>query len=565
MALLEKIPPMISALAFGYGVGMVAPDTTVQNMRYTMGAARPGPQGPWGWGQGWSGYGPGGETAPYGYTFSPYPPPPMSRPRGEGPFLSSGESQQLSRLRGLGEGQSCQLGRMQSSPDEVAIDGEPSAELDDLDPAAKDALSRLQLPDFPVSITRGALRYVRFLTRTERGRDLFESWLKRSGRYQELLQQTLREWHLPEDLIWVAMIESGFDPRARSPAGAMGLWQFMQATGEVYGLEVNAHVDQRMNPVKASHAAAHHLRDLFQRFGAWELAFAAYNMGYEQLLERIDRYGTTDFHELARQQALPRETAAYVPKIVAAALVANNLERYGFDDVKVYRPVTFSELVVPGGAPLSVIAKAAGISTSALRSLNPHFKTTHVPFGGEVTVMVPPDTLSRAHAALPVMVERRGVVTDADILEPDNLGLDAGDGKSSRHHAWNEDENLLRLLPKPKRRSLRNVLRGERQVLEDDPAAGLAEDFAPARADRETVMYRVGSGDTLIGVARQFAIDVDDLARDNNLDPEERLHEGALLKLSVKRGVLERWKQRGGMPAREAPARPRQKGDNAAG
>src|SRR6185369_10570483 len=118
-------------------------------------------------------------------------------------------------------------------------------------------------------------------------------------------------------------------------------------TGDVYGLQQNKHMDQRRNPRLATQAASHHLRDLYLRFGEWDLALAAYNMGYEQLLDAIDRYGTTDFNELARQEAIPAETAAYMPKIAAAAIVSNNLERFGFDRVQVQRPIDAAEIPVP--------------------------------------------------------------------------------------------------------------------------------------------------------------------------------------------------------------------------
>jgi membrane-bound lytic murein transglycosylase D len=387
---------------------------------------------------------------------------------------------------------------------------------------------------------------VRFLTRTNPGRDMFETWLKRSGRYQEVVLETLREWRLPEDLIWVAMIESGFDPRAKSPAGAVGLWQFMRTTGGVYGLEVDKYQDLRRDPLRATRAAAHHLRDLHQRFGSWDLALAAYNMGYEQLLDAIDRTGTTDFNELSRQRAIPTETANYVPKIVAAALVADNLELYGFGDVESYKPMQVAELSVPGGTSLDVVARSAGIGLTALRNYNPHLLGKFVPPGREHTVYVPAEALSRARAALPAMLDQGDRITDADVLAPDDLiGLGGNDRKRDQFDTWNDEESRLSLLPKPKRRSLRSVLRGRD---DDAPRAdvaldGVADEFAPRRSDRETVMYRVGSGDSLIAIAKQFAIDVDDLARDNGIDAEDTIREGTLLRLQVKRAVLER-KQR---------------------
>lgn len=542
MPWIHKIPPMISALAFGYGVGMATPDSTIDDLGHAMQrtqdhrAAPPyGPPPGYAWvnvGPQWAGYGPPPGNA-------------QSSHGGELALNGAHESSRLARLRERGDanaGAHCNL----HHPTQSTLPGYASSEelgdedVDDLDGAAKEALSRLQLPDFEVPITRRALKYVRFLTRTNRGRDLFETWLKRSGRYQELIQQALREWHLPEDLIWVAMIESGFEPRAKSPAGAVGLWQFMRPTGEVYGLEVSTHMDDRMNPVKATRAAAHHLRDLHQRFGSWDLALAAYNMGYEQLLERIDRYGTTDFNELGRQRALPSETAAYVPKIIAAALVANNLERYGFEEVKVHRPIHHAELLVPGGTRVSTLARAAGVSSAAIRTLNPQLRVDFVPPSGDHVIYLPAESLSRARAALPAMLsDDRRASSDADVLAPEDLvGLSGG--KKRRHDDWSEDENLLGMLPKPKRRTLREM-RG--RDADDDPVAALAEEFEPKRADRETVMYRVGAGDTLIGIARQFAVDIDDLARENGLDSDDTLREGALLRLSVKRKVLERWKK----------------------
>jgi membrane-bound lytic murein transglycosylase D len=561
MAWFYKIPPMISALAFGYGVGMATPEAAIDDVesavrRYARsgnGMQQPGPRIAHG------ATGPAYGYPPYGYPPPGYPYPyanaAAQQPHGyqSHPLAGVPEPPELAKLRGQAHAASCKLHdhRQYSEPRNQSYGDETPADYYDpneLDPAGKEALSRLQLPDFNVAITRKALNYVRFLTRTHRGRDMFTVWMKRSGRYAELVQQTLREWKLPEDLIWVAMIESGFDPRAKSPAGAMGMWQFMQSTGEVYGLNVTPYVDERKNPVQATRAAAHHLRDLFQRFGSWDLAFAAYNMGYEQLLDRIDRYGTTDFAELARQRALPKETSAYVPKIIAAALVANNLERYGFEDVKVYKPMHIAELSVPGGTRLSTIAKAAGISSRELRKYNPHFRKKHVPPGSEYVVLIPPTRLSRARAALPAMMDSKLALNDADILAPTDLfGLSGNAETQARHQAWSEDENLLQFLPKPRRRSMRSMLRNNSVRIEGPrkPSSHLeamAEEFTHKRTDRETVMYRVGSGDTLIGLAKQFAVDIDDLARDNGLDPEDKLREGALLKILVKRRVLDRWK-----------------------
>jgi membrane-bound lytic murein transglycosylase D len=561
---------MISALAFGYGVGMAAPESTLSTMRTSLGPpggvaseagratsamALVGAEHAWA-GRGPTaveGYPPTGYPAVVYYPYG-YPPKGAVGAPSSADLLGPGsaESRELSRLRALGvRGPGSLYPPDRSGTSKVAeqsSDGLAESDTDGLDPASHEALSHLQLPDFNVPISKRALTYVRFLTRSDRGRDLFETWLKRSGRYQDTILEQLRERALPEDLIWVAMIESGFDPRAKSPAGAVGLWQFMKPTGEVYGLQVTPFLDLRRDPVAATIAASHHLRDLYHRFGAWDLALAAYNMGYEQLLSAIDQVGTTDFNELARQHALPDETSAYVPKIVAAALVANNLERYGFDEVKISQPLSAAEITVPGGTPLAIVAKAAGMSTGALRTYNPHMLTGHVPPGGDYAVYVPAGALSQTRAALPAMLGHGGggrVDAAEGTLDPVDLLGGLGKRRARTHRLWDEDENLLSLLPKPKRHSLRGGAEAELGASADEVLDPLAQEFGPERKGSEMVMYRVAPNDTLGKVAKQFKVDVDDLARDNGLDTDSKLREGSQLKLLVDRRTLDRWGRKG--------------------
>jgi len=173
-------------------------------------------------------------------------------------------------------------------------------------------------------------------------------------------------------------------------------------------------------------------------------------MGYEQLLDAIDKYGTADFSELARQEAIPSETASYVPKIAAAAIVANNLERFGFDKVELTRPVDAGEIAVPPGTPLKTLAKAAGVATAAVRMLNPDILGERVPPGhGDFLVMIPADTVSRARAALPSMLENEPLFVGDDpasVLDRSTCCSPRAD----RRHTLHEEESLLSLLPHPR-------------------------------------------------------------------------------------------------------------------
>jgi membrane-bound lytic murein transglycosylase D len=576
MSLVDKIPPLVSALAFGYGVGMAAPDAALDSVKGTVrgavapdaaqaypGHVYPGQPYP---GQPYPGapypgqYGPAGWIAPSGHPVTFDRPVPLGGPRFSSPVGGS-ESPELAELRRFGgderhDGASCSLhGPTHSRALNASDASAPGIDFDMLDPASSETLSRLQLPDLPLSVSQQAMKYVKYFTRSNKGRGMFIAWLKRSGRYQEMIREELRSRRLPEDLMWLAMIESGFDAKIRSPAGAMGLWQFMPATGAVYGLRQNHQIDQRKNPRLATQAAVHHLRDLYMRFGDWDLALASYNMGYEQLLDRIDRYGTADFNELVRQGALPEETSKYVPKIAAAAIVANNLERFGFQDVKIERPIDSAEIAVAPGTPLKVLAKATGVSTSTIRKLNPDMLGHSVPSGrGDYLLLVPPEQLSRARAALPALLANERENVHDDLLDHgDLLG-----GTPFERDVADPDASLLSLLPryKPKRRALRDPL-AEGVDPDERTAASDArsDDDEIERVGRRVLSYRVEKGDTLIGVARTFAMDLEDVARQNGLTTKSRLREGEVLKLKVVPDILgdgdeSSTSERGGEPAK---------------
>jgi membrane-bound lytic murein transglycosylase D len=221
----------------------------------------------------------------------------------------------------------------------------------------------------------------------------FETYLNRMGRYASLISTELAKRDMPQDLVYLAMIESGFNPKAYSSAKASGLWQFIGATAARYGLDINRAVDERNDPVKATTAALDYLGDLHERFGSWYLAAAAYNMG-ENGLTRILRAalgrGTgTDADYYAIWNRLPKETRDYVPLMVAAARIAKDPAEYGFTDIEPLAPYAFSEVVARPATPLKTLAKNAGTTVQAIKTLNPQLKLDRTRNDESMVVRVP--------------------------------------------------------------------------------------------------------------------------------------------------------------------------------
>jgi membrane-bound lytic murein transglycosylase D len=206
-----------------------------------------------------------------------------------------------------------------------------------------------------------------------KGRDVFQKWLDRSVRYIPLMRGIFREKNLPEDLVYVAMIESGFNPYAVSWARAVGPWQFMPHTGKLYGLRIDWWVDERKDPVKSTHAAAEHLKDLHNLFGSWPLALASYNAGAGKVQRALLRTQSEDFWDLKASRYIRRETKNYIPKYMAATIIAKNPEAYGFD-VPAVDPYVYDEAVITGSADLRLVAQCAGTTYEIIKELNPELK-----------------------------------------------------------------------------------------------------------------------------------------------------------------------------------------------
>jgi peptidoglycan lytic transglycosylase D len=226
--------------------------------------------------------------------------------------------------------------------------------------------------------------------------DKTKLWLERLGKYGPMIQQKLAERGMPQDLLWLATIESGLNPNAYSRADAAGLWQFIEETGERHGLEVSEYVDQRRDPIAATDAALDYLAKLNKRFGgSWYLSAAAYNTG-ENRVERIvnekagGRMDDAVYWEIG--DALPSETRDYVPLMLAMGHIAKDPHAYGFTDLEMQQPFAFDEMRIAGGVPLARVAETIGVPAETLYELNPHLIKKSTPPGREWLVRVPVGT-----------------------------------------------------------------------------------------------------------------------------------------------------------------------------
>ena len=241
-------------------------------------------------------------------------------------------------------------------------------------------------------IISGWIRYFQ----NGKGRQSMEEYLRRSSRYTNMMKDIFKRTGLPRQLVYVAMIESGFNPYAISSDNAVGYWQFLAPTGREYGLRINGYRDERRDPVLSTQAAAEYLKDLYQSLGSWSLALAAYNGGKPRIHRAVAKYDNRDFWYLSVKKAFPRETINYIPKFMAAVLIGEDPDRYGFYSIDYEEPFKYDIFPLNFSINLRTLAGKLGISYREIRRLNPSYleeyvykdKSTfiRVPFGSSPVV-----------------------------------------------------------------------------------------------------------------------------------------------------------------------------------
>ena len=403
----------------------------------------------------------------------------------------------------------------QAAPAEQASEQqENQEEAEDFEPAPIEEIAGLSLPpgdprlervaeqefiavphDLPLTVNDSVLAYLSFF-QTRRGRATIENGLRRASLYQDMIRKTLKEEGVPQDLIYLAQAESGFQPQAVSRAGARGIWQFMAFTGQEYGLERTGWVDDRNDPVKSTRAAARHFRDLYQIFGDWYLVMAAYNSGPLNVARGVERTGYADFWELQKRDALPAETRNYVPIIIAMALVAKDPARYGIE-VAPDKPLQ-TDTVKPGrSVSLQLVADATDSSIENLRMLNPSLLRSVTPDGPGFELHIPSGSAPRLDNAL-------------KMIPPDKW-------TTWRMYRFESGESLAAIAAKfhVTTASLTAVNHLEP---DDPPASGalLIIPTAPHPVSR-VIRYRVRRGDTLDDIASRFGVTTADLRKWNHL------------------------------------------------
>ena len=350
---------------------------------------------------------------------------------------------------------------------------------------------------------------------TLRRPEVMERWLERSEYYFPMMRTIFEEEGVPLELIHLSMIESGLVPTARSWASAMGLWQFMRATGAVYGLEVNWWVDERRDPIKSTRAAARHLRDLYEVWNDWHLALANYNLSPRGLRRAINAAGGVQDYWVAYPY-LPRETRGYVPGYIAATMIAMNPEEFGFQRPQGGMVYSFDTVNVDGLMPLEELAKAAGISVEELRALNPELLRWATPPGDSYPLKIPTGTTTDFLAAYQEIPRENRVheVAMHTVSRGETLGFIAQRYGTSVRALFESNEGLSSTIH-PGQRIVVPVAAGAAgQIAADRPtnqptrtqSAPQQRAQAAAPANTRPVSYTVKSGDTIGHIAEWYDV-----------------------------------------------------------
>jgi membrane-bound lytic murein transglycosylase D len=417
--------------------------------------------------------------------------------------------------------------------DEDEGSGEETAELE---PGGANAAGEAVTWDIDVSTYNSHYRVQYYLDFFQyRSRERMAIWLTRLPRYEAMIRARLQRENLPGDLVYLALIESGFSNTATSRAKAVGMWQFMKRTAKGYGLRVDSWVDERRDPFKATDAAVRHLADLNRRFGSLYLAAAAYNAGSGKVSRGIIRLpdeendsGNSDatFFRLYDTRLLRRETKDYVPKLIAAALIAKQPKRYGFDTGNA-EPAAYDSIVVPDMTGLDVIARLADTTVAAIRELNPQYLRLATPPGSRSVVRLPVGHGAMTVAAYAQLPPRQRVTFIEHFMAR---------GETLGHLARRYRVSQAMLIAANPKLNSRRIRIGQRIVI---PTGGIPSTRVARRMAEPVVaagtstgaFHRVKRGETISEIADEYGVTQRELRTWNNLDSRGRIRAGQRLRV----------------------------------
>ncbi len=439
-------------------------------------------------------------------------------------FLSEVQAEELRVMMALSQ---------QTAPEEVE-EPTPLDEISDLnlysievDPHLSELVSQDLLEtkyDIPVVLNDQVVRFLNYYQ--NRGRRIMEEGLRRSGKYLDIFRETFEKEGIPLDLAYVSHVESLFNPRARSRARAIGLWQFMKGTGQLYNLRQDWWVDERSDIVKSTQAAARYMKDLYKDFKDWHLVLAAYNVGPGRIEKIVRRRGEMDYWTMAERRLLPRETINHVPSILAALIIFKNPERYGFDVVPDL-PLEFDSIRLEFQVDLKVVAEAAGVPVDQLRELNPELRygiTPAEPNG--YMLKVPSGSGETVQARLAVLPpHQRLKFAHYRVKKGDTLGTIA------RKHGTSV-EAIAQMNRIKRARSLRI---NQDLIIPSAGWRGEGRELARAATPKPEVpvasRHIVRRGESLSTIAHRYGVSVEDLRRWNNLRRGQLIYPGQTLRL----------------------------------
>jgi membrane-bound lytic murein transglycosylase D len=351
--------------------------------------------------------------------------------------------------------------------------------------------------DLPLVVNDYVAGYINFFAYSQRGHNTLMHSFERAGRYKAMIQRVMAEEGVPQDLIYLAVAESGFQPQAlnaRSHAG--GMWQFMPHGN--YGLAHNAYMDERFDPEKSTRAYARYMKFLYDQLGDWYLAMAAYDWGAGNVQRAVQKTGYADFWELYRRNKLPGETQNYVPEILAAIIIANHPTQYGFDDVTLDPPVLTDTVTVNYSVNLRLVSDIVGAPMDELAALNPSLLRSVTPPDAPFDLHLPAGTATLFTERIAAIPEsKRNAWRYHHVAAEDSLASVAREYRVT-------DEELAQA----------NHLRPSESIQGVD---ALVVPLAPAAAPSARMLYTVRRGDTLVTIADRFGVSLNQLRRWNRV------------------------------------------------